>query len=91
MKEPGTTESDPCGHTVPPPGAVPNIAQQAGLVVDLQPFTQWRGERGVTQPAEPPKFHRRTAQRTNARGEHSRLGEPGQQVVGHARRNGGKG
>ena len=71
-------------------GAELDLAQQAGVVVDLEPFAQRSGERGFTQPAKPPESHRRTAQRTDARGEHSRLGEPGQQVVRHARRNGGE-
>ncbi len=71
-------------------GAELDLAQQAGVVVDLEPFAQRSRERGFTQPAKPPKSHRRTAQRTDARGEHSRLGEPGQQVVRHARRDGGE-
>ena len=38
-----------------------NLAQQAGFVVDLEPFAQRSGERGFTQPAQAPKSHRRTA------------------------------
>ena len=71
-------------------GAELDFAQQAGCVVDLEPITQRRRELGVAQPAKAPKPHRGTAQRTNARGEHARLGQPGKQVVRHSPRDGGE-
>ncbi len=62
-----------------------NFAQQAGRVVDLQPLAQRR--RGpASAAAQPPESHRGAAQRAHARREQARLGQPGEQLVRHARR-----